>query len=300
MHSRSSAMETLAVPAFTGGMTSTDPSTRPILVTGGTGKTGRRVADRLTAAGVAHRVASRRGTPPFDWDDPATWGPLLDGAGAAYIAFAPDLAFPGARDTVGAFAAEAVARGVTRLVLLSGRGEEEALATEKVVTAASPDTTIVRASLFAQDFSEHFLLEPVLSGVIALPAGDVAEPFVDLDDVADVAVAALTAPDGRHAGQEYEVTGPRLVTFADTAAMISAATGRDIAYVPVTAEEYRAAALAAGVPEEEVGPLTDLFTTVFDGRNESLADGVERALGRPARDFADYVRDTAATGVWVA
>jgi uncharacterized protein YbjT (DUF2867 family) len=300
MYWRSSTMEALAVWAFTGGMTSTDTSIRPVLVTGGTGKTGRRVAARLAAAGVPHRIASRRGTPPFDWDDPGTWGPLLDGAGAAYIAFTPDLAFPGAKETVGAFAAEAVARGVTRLVLLSGRGEEEALATEKVVKATAADTTVVRASWFSQDFSEHFLLEPVLGGVIALPAGDVAEPFVDVEDVADVAVAALTAPDGRHAGEEYEVTGPRLVTFADAAAMISAATGRDVTYLPVTAEEYKAAALAAGVPEEEVEPLTDLFTTVLDGRNESVTDGVERALGRPARDFADYVRDAAATGVWVA
>jgi uncharacterized protein YbjT (DUF2867 family) len=295
-------MEALSSPAFTGAMTTTTHPhpARPVLVTGGTGKTGRRVVERLAARGVPHRVGSRSGTPPFEWGDPATWPALLDGAGAAYLAYAPDLAFPGARETLEAFAAEAVRRGARRLVLLSGRGEEEALAAEKVVQASGADVTVVRASWFAQDFSEHFLLEPVLSGLIALPAGDVAEPFVDVEDIADIAVAALVAPDDRHVGQVYEVTGARSVTFADAAAMIAAATGRDVRYLPVTPGEYAAGAVAAGVPEEVVGPLTDLFTTVLDGRNTQVTDGVERALGRPPRDFADFVRSTAATGVWAA
>jgi uncharacterized protein YbjT (DUF2867 family) len=266
------------------------------LVIGGTGKTGRRIADRLVALDQPVRIGSRRADPAFDWDEPATWLPALRGVSALYVSYYPDLTFPGAVETISKLARTAVTSGVRRIVLLSGRGEEEALRAEHEVRSAGAEWTIVRASWFAQNFSEHFLLQPVLDGVIALPAGDVAEPFVDVDDIADVAVAALTT-DG-HAGQVYEVTGPRLLSFADVAAELSRALGRDVQYVPVSPEEYATGAAAQGVPPEEVGPLTELFTRVLDGRNARLEDGVQRALGRAPRDFADYARDAAATGVW--
>jgi uncharacterized protein YbjT (DUF2867 family) len=266
------------------------------LVIGGTGKSGRRVAERLEGMGRAVRVGSRRALPPFDWNDPTTWPDALRGVDSAYVTYYPDLAFPGAIDTIRAFADTAVASGVRRLVLLSGRGEDEAQRAEETVKAAGAEWTIVRASWFNQNFSEHFLLQPVLDRVIALPAGDVAEPFVDVDDIADVAVAALTK-DG-HAGQVYEVTGPRLLTFADVAAELSAAIGAEVAYVPVTSEEYAAAAASFGVPPEEIEALTELFTHVLDGHNAYVTDGVQRALGRPPRDFADYAKAAAATGVW--
>jgi uncharacterized protein YbjT (DUF2867 family) len=266
------------------------------LIIGGTGKTGRRIAARLSALDRPVRIGSRRGDPPFDWDDPATWLPALRGAAAVYVSYYPDVTFPGAVEAVSKLARVAVANGVRRIVFLSGRGEEEALRAEDEVRSAGAEWTIVRASWFAQNFSEHFLLQPVLDGVIALPAGGVAEPFVDVEDIADVAVAALTE-DG-HAGRVYEVTGPRLLTFADVANELTRALGRDVHYVPVSPEEYAAGATAHGVPPEEIGPLTELFTRVLDGRNARVEDGVQRALGRPPRDFADYARATAATGVW--
>ena len=133
-------------------------------------------------------------------------------------------------------------------------------------------------------------------GEIALPAGTVTEPFVDVRDIADVAAKVLTEPG--HTGQLYEPTGPRLLSFADAAADISAASGRDVRYVPVSAAEFAAGAAAQGVPEDEVGALVELFGRVLDGRNASLTTDVERVLGRPATDFADYARDAAATGVW--
>jgi uncharacterized protein YbjT (DUF2867 family) len=266
------------------------------LVIGGTGKTGRRIAARLSALDRPVRIGSRRADPPFDWDDPATWRPALRGVSAVYVSYYPDVTFPGAVEAISKLARLAVASGVRRVVLLSGRGEEEALRAEDEVRSAGAEWTIVRASWFAQNFSEHFLFQSVLDRVIALPAGDVAEPFVDVDDIADVAVAALTT-DG-HDGRVYEVTGPRLLTFADAAAELSQALGRDVQYVPVTPEEYAAGAAAQGVPPEEVGQLTELFTRVLDGRNARVEDGVQRALGRPPRDFADYARAAAATGVW--
>lgn len=268
------------------------------LVTGGTGKTGRRVADRLRDLGHPVRIGSRRGEPPFDWNDSDTWADALRDVDAVYVAYYPDLAFPGAAETVGAFADAAVAAAASLLVLLSGRGEEGALAGEQAIRDAGAGWTIVRASWFMQNFSEHFLLDPVRDGVIALPAGGVAEPFIDVDDVADIAAAALTDP--RHAGRLYEVTGPRLLTFADIAAELGRVTGREIHYLSVTADEYAAGAAASGVPAEEVAGLTDLFTRVLDGRNAQVTDGVQQALGRPARDFADYAASTAATGVWAA
>lgn len=272
-------------------------NTNLTLVIGGTGKTGRRVAERLRALGRPVRIGSRRAQPPFDWNDRSSWTDALRDVKSAYITYYPDLAFPGAVDDVGEFAAAAVASGVQRLVLLSGRGEEAAQAAEDEVRRAAPEWTIVRASWFDQNFSEHFLLQPVLEGEIVLPAGDVAEPFVDIEDIADVAVAALTQ-DG-HNGQVYEVTGPRLLTFGDVAAELTKATGRDVRYVPVTPQEYAAAAESYGVPAEEVAELTELFAGVLDGHNSYVADGVQRALGRPPRDFSDYARATAATGAWI-
>jgi uncharacterized protein YbjT (DUF2867 family) len=268
----------------------------PILVVGATGKTGRRVAERLEARGLPARAGSRSSEPPFDWADQSTWVPALRGAGAVYLTYFPDLAAPGAVEAIQVFVDLAVKSGVSRIVLLSGRGEEEAQRAEKVVQNSGIDWTIVRCSWFAQNFSENYLLDSVLSGEVVLPAGEVGEPFVDAGDIADVAVAALT--EEGHTGQVYELTGPRLLTFAEAVAEIAEATGRDIRFTQISAEDYKAALEAEGVPADIVWLLDYLFTTVLDGRNASLADGVQRALGREPRDFTDFARSVAATGIW--
>ena len=266
------------------------------LVVGGTGKTGRRVVDRLRAQGRSVRVGSRSGAPPFDWEDRATWAPAVAGATGAYVSYFPDLAVPGAAEAVAEVARLAAEAGVQRLVLLSGRGEEEAQRAERLVRDAFPAATVVRCSWFAQNFTESYLLEPVLAGEVALPAGDVPEPFVDADDIADVTTAALTQ-DG-HAGKLYELTGPRSLTFAQAVAEIAATSGRGIPFVEVPIEAYAAAARDEGVPSDVVDLLVYLFGEVLDGRNVAVADGVQRALGRPPRDFADFAREAAATGIW--
>ncbi|HEY3480996.1 MAG TPA: NmrA family transcriptional regulator, partial [Streptomyces sp.] len=236
-----------------------------VLVLGGTGKTGRRVAAGLTALGRTVRIGSRAGDPPFLWEDRGTWAAALEGTGAAYIAYSPDLAAPEAAGDVGAFAELAVRQGVRRLVLLSGRGEAGALRAEQAVRDSGADWTIVRSSWFCQNFSEDYLLGPVLAGEIALPAGEVGEPFVDVDDLAEVVVAALTGPG--HVGRLYEVTGPRLLTFGEAAAEIGRAAGRAVRYVSLPADEYATLLAAHGVPAELVALLTTLFTDVLDGRN---------------------------------
>jgi uncharacterized protein YbjT (DUF2867 family) len=270
----------------------------PILVLGATGKTGRRVVERLRRRDVPVRLGSRSGQPPFDWEDAAAWAPALDGVSAVYVSYFPDLAVPGAPEAVGALAEQAQRSGVQRVVLLSGRGEEEAQRSEQVVAAAGIDWTVVRCSWFNQNFSEGYMLDPILGGELALPAGDVPEPFVDAEDIADVAVAALTE-DG-HAGEIYELTGPRLLTFAEAVAEIGRATGRELRYVQVSMDEYAAAAAEQDIPDDVVWLIRYLFSEVLDGRNANLADGVQRALGREPRDFADFAREAAASGVFDA
>ncbi len=268
------------------------------LVLGGTGKTGRRVVDRLQARGEAVRIGSRTAEPPFDWEDPSTWTPALEGVRAVYISYYPDLAVPGAREATAAFTEHALAQGVRRLVLLSGRGETEAQLAEQALQASGADWTIVRCSWFNQNFSESFFLDLVLAGEVALPAGGVPEPFVDADDIADVAVAALT--DDRHVGELYELTGPRMLTFAGAVGEIGRAAGREVRYETIPMDAFAAGLSAQGLPNDVVDFMQYLFGEVLDGRNAYVTDGVQRAIGREPRDFADFAREAAAAGLFSA
>lgn len=274
-------------------MSSTTPET---LIIGGTGKTGRRVLAQLQCRGIAARNGSRSSTPAFDWTRPDTWEPVLAGVDAVYITYYPDLTVASAPGHISAFVDTAVRSGVTRLVLLSGRGEAEARRCEQIIEAAGVDYTIARASFFYQNFSEAFLRDAVLSGELALPIGDVLEPYVDVDDIADVVVAALT--ESGHEGQIYELTGPRLLHGEEIADAISRATGRPLRYQPISHDQWRAGLEAAGLPADMVDLLTFLFREVMDGRNSSVQDGVERALGRAPRDFSEYARHAALSGAW--
>lgn len=275
-----------------------DPPIRSVLVLGATGKTGRRIAAGLKAKGLAVRAGSRGGTPRFDWADESGWDACLEGMDAAYISYAPDLAMPGATDAIHAFVDRARGKGLRRLVLLSGRGEPEAQECERIVMESGLEATVVRASWFFQNFSEGAFLPMVLGGRITLPAGEVPEPFVDVDDIAEVAIAALSA--SGHGGRIYEVTGPRLMTFADIAAELSRATGREIHFVQVPHDAFIEEVKASGAPEDVVWMLDYLFTTVLDGRNAHLTDGVRAALGRAPTDFAAYAQRVAASGAWDA
>ena len=271
---------------------------RTTLVLGGTGKTGRRVVERLEARGLPVRVGSRSGEPPFDWEKPETLAPALEGVGAVYLTYYPDIALPGAIEATKSFTELAIESGAPRIVLLSGRGEPLAERGEDVLRDTGAELTILRSTWFMQNLSEDYMREHVLSGEIRLPAGDVPTPFIDADDIADVAVAALT--DDRHVGQLYELTGPRSLTLAQVAAEISEAVGREVRYVPISIEQHAAEAAEHGAPPEMVELLTYLFSEVVDGRNADTTDGVRRALGREARDFRDFARAAATSGAWDA
>lgn len=260
---------------------------KEILVLGGTGKTGSRVVARLMQANYPVRIGSRSAKPGFDWDDSSTWGPALQNVGAVYIAFHPDLAIPGTAAIIRDFVAAAVDSKVQRLVLLSGRGEEEAQQCEQIVMNSGLEWTIVRASWFCQNFSEGAFIDPILAGHVALPAGNVGEPFVDADDIAEVAAVALME-DGHH-GKLYEVTGPRLLTFSEAVAEIAKATGRKITFETIPIEAYASVLKEFQLPENLIWLISYLFTEVLDGRNAVLTDGVQQALGRQPTDRKSVV-----------
>lgn len=268
----------------------------PILIIGKTAKTGMRVEQRLQALGHSTRGVSRSSTPAFNWEDSSTWRATLDGAQSAYVTFYPDLAIPTAEDTIRDFTQLAKKVGLQHLVLLSGRGEEGAQRAEKILMNSGLDWNVVRASWFMQNFSEGFMIEGIVSGQLMLPAGDNVEPFVDVDDIADVAVAALTRPELRN--RLFEVTGPRAMTFTECVAEISEVVGYPVEYKEIPIEDFLNALRDQGLPEGMLWLMRELFTVVFDGRNSNTTDGVMEALGRPATDFKEYLQKVNATGAW--
>ncbi len=267
-----------------------------ILVLGATGKTGRKIVTNLEAAGAGVRAGSRNAQIPFQWEDRSTWDAALTDISTIYISYYPDLAVESAPADVTALIELAKAKGVKKLVLLSGRGEEEAQKAEKLVQDSGLSWSIVRSAWFSQNFSENFLRDMVMEGVLALPNGTIREPFIDTDDIAAVATAALL--DDEHNGQLYEVTGPELLTFKEVAAQLSEVTGRDIQFVEITPEAFSAGLRQQKLPEDLVQLVEYLFLTVFDGRNEFVTDGVERALGQAPHSFKEYAKQALADGYW--
>ncbi|WP_067469663.1 NAD(P)H-binding protein [Actinomadura macra] len=271
-----------------------------ILVLGARGKTGRRVAARLKDRGLSVRAGSRTTGTRFEWADRDTWGPALRGAGAVYIVPMNESVD---QDVVTDFTGAAVAAGVRRLVLLSARGVDgqplrEQESAERAVREAGAQWTILRPAWFNQNFSEDFLLPPLIEGELALPAGEGREAFVDVADIADVAVAALTG-DG-HAGRTYELTGPEPLSFREAVRLIAAASGREIRYTPLEAPEFKGLLEAQEVPDPLIDLLTRLLVGLANGTGDRVTDDVRRALGREARPFAEYVKEAAAAGAWTS
>ncbi|MBW1598417.1 NAD(P)H-binding protein [Streptomyces sp. JJ38] len=282
-----------------------DPSGGLVLVTNGTGRTGRRVVDRLRGEGVPVRVGSRSGQPPFDWHSAATWPGALEGVSRVYLAYAPDLGAPEAPDVVRGFTEAAVSAGVRQVVMLSMRGrnaerptEVSARATERAVRESGLTCTVLRAAWFFQNFSElDALREPLRGGGLALPTGDGPEAFVDVEDVADVASAVLRAP-ADHAGHTYELSGGRLLSFWDAVAEIGVATGREMGEQRQTMAEFGASLAELGLPSAEVELVCELLDRVRDGEMAYVSDGVREVLGRPPRDFSEFARRESAGGTW--
>lgn len=268
----------------------------PILIIGKTAKTGLRVEQRLQALGYSTRGVSRSTSPAFDWEDATSWREALQGAESAYVTFYPDLAVASAENTIREFVALAKDVGLRHLVLLSGRGEQGAERAEKILMNSGLDWNVVRASWFMQNFSEGFMIEGIVAGELMLPAGDIAEPFIDIDDIADVAVAALTRPELRN--RLFEVSGPRAMTFGQCVSEISAAVGYPVRFTQISIEAFVDELRAQGLPDDMLWLMRELFTVVFDGRNSEPTTGVHDALGRPPTDFSEYLHKVMTTGAW--
>lgn len=267
-----------------------------ILVLGGTGKTGRRVAERLTALHLPVTIGSRNNQPAFDWENPTTWPTILKGIDKVYITFQPDLAIPSAVETISAFVKTAKESGVQHLVLLSGRGEKEAQACENLVIDSGLNWTIIRASWFMQNFSEGFFLDSVLANEVVLPKTSSREPFINADDIADVVVEVLL--NDIHSKKMYELTGPELLTFENAVSKIGNIKKQNILFQEVSIDEYVEMLRSYQLPEDFIWLIRYLFTEVLDGRNESLTHDVEKILGRKAKDFDSYAVETFKSGVW--
>ncbi len=271
--------------------------TENILVIGGTGKTGKRIVAHLETLGHNVRIGSRNATPAFDWHRPDGWGAALEGMQKVYITYQPDLAVPGALEAIEQLVKQSKRANVKKLVLLSGKGEREAQLCEQVVIHSGLDFTIVRASWFNQNFSENFLLAPILDGFVALPQAAAEIPLVDVDDIAEVAVKALT--EDKHNGQIYELTGPRTLTFKEAVSEIAKASERNITFLPISVQEYSDGMRKANLPEDFVWLIEYLFTEVL-GNTElaEISHDIEKVLGRKPTDFSEYVQKTAPSGIW--
>jgi len=268
-----------------------------ILVIGGTGKTGRKVVSKLRELGHNVRIGSRSANPSFDWENQQTWLKALRGMDKVYITFQPDLAVPGALEAIEKLVKLAKKVKLKKIVLLSGKGEREAELCEQVIIHSGINHTIVRASWFNQNFSESFFLGPILEGFVALPQADVKVPYVDTEDIADVAVKALLHE--KHDGKIYQLTGSRLLTFRDVINEISEATGRDIAFTSIALPAYVHVMKQEGVPDNFAWLIEYLFSEVLGNPNNAeITNDIEKVLGRQPIVFSDYVKETAKTGVW--
>ena len=275
-------------------MNSTD--TNQVLVLGATGKTGSRVAERLSAHEVSVRTAARSGADArFDWDNQATWEQTLRGATGLYLV-SPILRIDFA-GLVGRFLDQAERAGVRHVTYLSAYGMEHAPA-EVALRAVELDlaargsltSTVIRPAWFMEDFSETFL-QPV-NDEIVLPAGDGAEAFVSVEDIAAVAAVTLTEPE-THARRAYAPTGPQALTMAEAAAMISAAAGRTITYRDTDREQWIAAMVSTGIPAEYAAVLRPLTVTVASGNGARPNSDVLDVTGAAPVTFAEFAARTA-------
>ncbi|ATE55861.1 NAD(P)H-binding protein [Actinosynnema pretiosum] len=278
--------------------------TKPILVLGATGKTGSRLVPLLRDRGVPVRAASRGGEVRFDWDDETTWGRALTGVGAVYLVDQQDK--PGQWDAetmIERFYARAADLGVTRVVALQARpagaiGGKDLHAGTDTAERSGLEWTVLRPSWFNQNFDEGVLLDGVRAGELPLPAGDGAEAFVDVADVAAVAAVALTE-DGHH-GRVYNLSGPAALTFAEAVEVIGHAAGREVRYVPVSQRDYEAELVGAGVPADYATFVGDLVARIDQGTSSAVTFTVEQVTGRAPVAFADFAKEAASRGVWAA
>lgn len=286
-----------------------------VLVTGATGKTGRRLVPLLSRRGFAVHAATRSpGTPvpeatatvPFDWRDRTTFAPALGGVDAIYMVTSHNADHTrDPSDQVEGFVAAAVRVGVQRIVHLSAFGidkapESEPLRrTERIVEDSGIAFTTLRPAAFMENFSEphwaRFAEQIRQHDEFCMPNGRARMSFVSVQDIAGAAMFALT--DDARAGKAYTLTGPEPLSWGDVAAHISAAVGRPISYRETDADWIRRLLLKDGATEEyAVGEAQLVATSIGEDFMAEVSADVQTLTGRPPTSFADFAR--ASVGAW--
>ncbi|MER7964093.1 NmrA family NAD(P)-binding protein [Streptomyces ardesiacus] len=268
-------------------------TTGTTLVIGATGTTGSRTAAQLTAAGHRVKAASRRATPvagaepvPFDWYDPATHAAALDGVDRVYLI--PPLGDSDPAASMLPFLRQARAAGVRRAVLLSSSAIPEGGPAVGAVHQALPDLfgqwAVLRPSWFMQNFTgTHAHARSTRDeGVIWTATGSGRVGFVDAEDIATVAMRALT--DEPAPNTDLVLTGPEALSHDDIAAVITEVTGRPVVHRRLSYEQMRDR-LTTQVPVEFAAMLAGMDRAIAEGVEDRITDTVQRLTGRPPRTF---------------
>jgi uncharacterized protein YbjT (DUF2867 family) len=269
-------------------MTNTTPT---VLILGGTGRSGSRLAGKLAAGGLATRTAARRGADVhFDWDDPATHTDALTGVDRLYLV-TPVLRVAYAKQ-VATFLDLAETAGVRHVTFLSTYNADRAprgidIAAVEADLAARPAIThtVLRPAWVMQNFADDHL--PLIDGVITAPSGGGREAFVDAEDIAAVAAETLLHPDG-HAGSQYTLTGPQALTFGEVADVIAAVSGRPVRYQDIDQETWISGALAAGVPADYAVMLRWLTGAIITGHGSTPTGDIEKVTARAPTTFQAF------------
>lgn len=269
----------------------------PVLVTGGTGNTGRRVAARLGELGFVARVASRSGSGHgqvrFDWADASTHAEALRGVSRVYLV-APALV-DDPSPMMGSFIERAISGGVRRLVLLGSSAISEDApglgAVARRLRETAPEWAVLRPSWFMQNFVDPRQPHAVSlqrEGVVVTSTGSGRVGFVDAEDIAEVGVRALV--DAQSHDTAHVITGPEALSYGDVAEIVGRVSGRTMRHVAVSDDEARARLVRAGVPDRYAALLVGLDGAIRGGAEDRVTDTVLRVTGRAPRGFAAFVR----------
>ena len=169
---------------------------------------------------------------------------------------------------------------------------------EKAIESSGLAWTFLRPNSFIQNTVTFMARTIRTEGAFYSASGQARITHVDVRDIAGVAVTALTAPG--HDGKIYTLTGPEALTYDDMAEELSNALGRNVRHISLPAAELKAGMLAEGMPEAIADRMLDLERYFREGHASDVTDDVSRVTGREPRRFANYARETAATGVWDA
>ena len=268
------------------------------LITGGTGKTGRRIVPRLVEKGAHFIVASRSGrmvdgynSVRFDWTDKSTFEAALNQVTAIYL-----LAPTDTTDSLGAmqpFLDRALDSGVKRFVLLSASSISKdgpmMGAVHAYLETHATEWTVLRPTWFMQNFSEQQHMPTIRDeGCIYSATGEGRVAFIDAEDIANVAVEALTRRVSFNC--DLILTGPEAISYDTVAETISQNIGRSVTHVILSEAELAERYMKLGMDEEYARTLSAMDTAIASGSEDRMTDEVVNAIGREPHTFNYFVK----------